>query len=101
MNNNNTNLETIWKLNAKEQETPEQRDARLHHDRERKHQKHEQESVSKRQERLSSLRERRKGKNKMETTRDRELRLARENKRKCKLKVRNKILRSIRSDLTK
>jgi hypothetical protein len=63
MNNDNTNLETIRKRNAKEQETPEQREACLHRDHERKRQKREQESESKHVERLSSLRKRRKEKN--------------------------------------
>ena len=88
--NKSTNPETIRKRNQQNQETEDQRTARLTRERESKRQKRARETDEKREQRLQSQRERRRQKKITETPEESENRRNRENKRKQATRLRTR-----------
>jgi hypothetical protein len=82
MKDHTINPETLRKRNSKNNETDEQREARLKRDRERKRKRKAEETDEDRDARLTSIREQKKQRNSMETSAECKNRLNREKERK-------------------
>lgn len=87
------NPETVRKRNRQNNETEEQRNARLARDRNRKRQKKANETEEEHNARLTNQRERRKQRKSTETTEERSNRLEREKEIKRNMRLRNKQIR--------